>query len=85
MVHNGIVTNYKDIRVYLSQRGHEFESDTDTEVIAKLVKHIYHSTEENQVGKKSKCINCIITLESGVPGAGGADLPTAGGSLRSGV
>ena len=45
VVHNGIITNYKDIKVFLTQRGHIFESDTDTEVIAKLVKHIYHQTE----------------------------------------
>ena len=45
VVHNGIITNYKDIKVFLTQKGHNFESDTDTEVIAKLVRHIYHKTE----------------------------------------
>ena len=39
VVHNGIITNYKDIKVFLSNRGHSFESDTDTEVIAKLVRY----------------------------------------------
>ena len=38
VVHNGIITNYKDIKVFLVQRGHTFESETDTEVIAKLVR-----------------------------------------------
>ena len=38
LVHNGIITNYKDIKVFLVQRGHTFESETDTEVIAKLVR-----------------------------------------------
>ena len=46
VVHNGIITNYKDIKVFLIQRGHAFESETDTEVIAKLVRHIYHSSQE---------------------------------------
>ena len=46
VVHNGIITNYKDIKVFLVQRGHTFESETDTEVIAKLVRHIYHSSQE---------------------------------------
>ncbi|XP_014244605.1 glutamine--fructose-6-phosphate aminotransferase [isomerizing] 2-like isoform X3 [Cimex lectularius] len=41
VVHNGIVTNYKDIKVFLSKKGYTFESDTDTEIIAKLVHHIY--------------------------------------------
>ncbi|CAL8090959.1 unnamed protein product [Orchesella dallaii] len=41
LVHNGIITNYKDVKVFLMQKGHSFESDTDTEVIAKLLGHIY--------------------------------------------
>lgn len=40
VVHNGIITNYKDIKQFLESKGHKFESDTDTEIIAKLVKHI---------------------------------------------
>jgi len=40
VVHNGIITNYKDIKRFLETKGHKFESDTDTEIIAKLVKHI---------------------------------------------
>jgi glucosamine--fructose-6-phosphate aminotransferase (isomerizing) len=41
LVHNGIITNYKDIKLFLMQKGHRFESDTDTEVVAKLMSHIY--------------------------------------------
>lgn len=41
VVHNGIVTNYKEVKVFLQNKGYHFESDTDTEVIAKLVHHIY--------------------------------------------
>ena len=48
MVHNGIITNYKDIKVFLSQRGVSFESETDTEVIAKLVRHIHHSCDDRE-------------------------------------
>eukprot|EP00088_Acartia_fossae_P025381 TRINITY_DN261_c0_g1_i4.p1 TRINITY_DN261_c0_g1~~TRINITY_DN261_c0_g1_i4.p1 ORF type:complete len:694 (-),score=222.96 TRINITY_DN261_c0_g1_i4:369-2450(-) len=40
VVHNGIITNYKDIKQFLESKGHKFESDTDTEAIAKLIKHI---------------------------------------------
>jgi len=39
--HNGIVTNYKDIKQYLENKGYEFESETDTEIIAKLIGHIH--------------------------------------------
>lgn len=41
VIHNGIVTNYKDVKAFLVNKGHVFESETDTEVIAKLIKHIY--------------------------------------------
>ncbi|KAH8382939.1 hypothetical protein KR009_005967 [Drosophila setifemur] len=41
VVHNGIITNYKDVKTLLVKRGYEFESDTDTEVIAKLVHHLW--------------------------------------------
>jgi hypothetical protein len=32
VVHNGILTNYKEIKGYLERKGHKFESETDTEV-----------------------------------------------------
>ncbi|XP_055384026.1 glutamine--fructose-6-phosphate aminotransferase [isomerizing] 2 isoform X2 [Condylostylus longicornis] len=41
VVHNGIITNYKDVKTFLENHGYSFESDTDTEVIAKLVHHIW--------------------------------------------
>ncbi len=41
VVHNGIITNYKDIKTFLITKGYTFESDTDTEVIAKLVDHMH--------------------------------------------
>lgn len=41
VVHNGIITNYREIKEYLKRKGHKFESETDTEVIAKLTQHIH--------------------------------------------
>lgn len=41
-MHNGIVTNYSEIKAYLQSKGFQFESDTDTEAIVKLVHHIYN-------------------------------------------
>jgi len=41
VVHNGIITNYKEVKVFLQKKGYSFESDTDTEIIAKLVHHLY--------------------------------------------
>jgi glutamine---fructose-6-phosphate transaminase (isomerizing) len=37
VVHNGIVENYADLRDRLRVQGHEFTSETDTEVIAHLI------------------------------------------------
>jgi glucosamine--fructose-6-phosphate aminotransferase (isomerizing) len=39
LVHNGIVENYGDLKTRLRARGHEFLSETDTEVLAHLVGH----------------------------------------------
>ncbi|XP_013402660.1 glutamine--fructose-6-phosphate aminotransferase [isomerizing] 2 isoform X3 [Lingula anatina] len=46
VIHNGIITNYKDIKTFLEKKGHVFESETDTETIAKLIKHIYDTKNE---------------------------------------
>ena len=37
VVHNGIIENYGALRTLLKQQGHEFKSETDTEVLAHLV------------------------------------------------
>ncbi|WP_313696263.1 glutamine--fructose-6-phosphate transaminase (isomerizing) [Halorarum halobium] len=37
VVHNGIIENHETLREELRQRGHEFTSDTDTEVIPHLI------------------------------------------------
>ncbi|XP_067618312.1 glutamine--fructose-6-phosphate aminotransferase [isomerizing] 2 [Eurosta solidaginis] len=41
VVHNGIITNYKDVKRLLEKKGYVFESDTDTEAIAKLIHHLW--------------------------------------------
>ncbi|KAF8002231.1 hypothetical protein HF325_003196 [Metschnikowia pulcherrima] len=41
IVHNGIITNYRELKTLLLSKGYQFESETDTECIAKLFKHIY--------------------------------------------
>lgn len=43
VVHNGIITNYKDLKQFLEKKGYSFESETDTEVIAKLIKHLHET------------------------------------------
>ena len=41
VVHNGIITNYKELRLLLEGKGFKFETETDTECIAKLAKYLY--------------------------------------------
>ncbi|KAH9421851.1 Glucosamine--fructose-6-phosphate aminotransferase 1, partial [Dermatophagoides pteronyssinus] len=43
VVHNGILTNYKDIKKFLEKKNYTFESETDTEVIVKLLKHLHET------------------------------------------
>ncbi|XP_078285241.1 glutamine--fructose-6-phosphate aminotransferase [isomerizing] 1 [Rhinoraja longicauda] len=47
VIHNGIITNYKDLKKFLESKGYLFESDTDTESIAKLVKYMYDNREDD--------------------------------------
>ena len=41
VVHNGIIENYATLRRELSDAGHEYHSDTDSEVIAHLIEECY--------------------------------------------
>lgn len=41
IVHNGIIENYKQIKEFLVTKGYEFESETDTETVAKLLDFNY--------------------------------------------
>jgi glucosamine--fructose-6-phosphate aminotransferase (isomerizing) len=42
LVHNGIIENHDELRAELQQLGYVFQSQTDTEVIAHLVEHMYN-------------------------------------------
>jgi glucosamine--fructose-6-phosphate aminotransferase (isomerizing) len=42
LVHNGIIENHDELRDELQAKGFVFTSQTDTEVIAHLVAHLYH-------------------------------------------
>ncbi|MEQ4618925.1 MAG: glutamine--fructose-6-phosphate transaminase (isomerizing) [Corticimicrobacter sp.] len=41
LVHNGIIENHDELRAELTQIGYTFVSQTDTEVVAHLVDHLY--------------------------------------------
>ena len=42
VIHNGIIENYDSLKKMLSEKGHDFISDTDTEVLIHLIEDIKH-------------------------------------------
>ncbi|HEX7875993.1 MAG TPA: glutamine--fructose-6-phosphate transaminase (isomerizing) [Sphingobium sp.] len=53
LVHNGIIENFKPLREELQARGHRFDSETDTEVVAHLVSELVEqgATPQEAVAK----------------------------------
>lgn len=46
VVHNGIIENYKELKIELEAKGCKFRSQTDTEVVAHLVADIYGEVKD---------------------------------------
>jgi glutamine---fructose-6-phosphate transaminase (isomerizing) len=42
IIHNGIIENYLSLREELQAKGHQFRSETDTEVVAHLIEELYN-------------------------------------------
>lgn len=51
VVHNGIIENYLKLKKKLTDRGYEFLSETDTEVIAHLLDYYYHGNPLQAITK----------------------------------
>ena len=43
LIHNGIIENYKSLKMELMNKGYHFHSDTDTEVVIQLVQYMMDS------------------------------------------
>lgn len=63
VIHNGIITNYKELKKYLITKGYEFESETDTEVIPKLIKYVYDNRESDCITFSTLVERVIQQLE----------------------
>ena len=50
LVHNGIIENARALREWLTEKGHKFRSDTDTEVLAHLIEHFMNGSLVEAVG-----------------------------------
>ncbi|MBQ9093910.1 MAG: glutamine--fructose-6-phosphate transaminase (isomerizing) [Prevotella sp.] len=47
LVHNGIIENYATLREQLMERGYQFKSETDTEVLVQLIDYIMTTNDVN--------------------------------------
>lgn len=54
LVHNGIIENYAELKEKLKKQDYEFYSDTDTEVVTKLVDYYYKKYDHNVLEALSK-------------------------------
>lgn len=57
LVHNGIIENYSSIKQYLTEKGHKFSSETDTEVLTHLIGELYDGDLETAVQSALREIN----------------------------
>ncbi len=51
IVHNGIIENYRKIKTFLTEKGYVFESETDTESVAKLLDYYYTGNPIEAISK----------------------------------
>lgn len=59
VVHNGIIENYIRLRQLLTDRGYEFRSDTDTEVVAHLLDYYYNKYDKDPLTAVTKVIHRV--------------------------
>ena len=51
IVHNGIIENYNELKIFLIEKGYKFYSQTDTEVICNLLQYNYNGNVYSTIHK----------------------------------
>lgn len=46
LIHNGVIENFLALKTMLESKGHQFRSETDTEVLAHLIEEHYRATKD---------------------------------------
>jgi len=52
VVHNGIISNYRELKEGLIKKGHKFKSQTDSEVIAHLIEEELKRLDKSQISQE---------------------------------
>ncbi|MEX2380505.1 MAG: glutamine--fructose-6-phosphate transaminase (isomerizing), partial [Vicingaceae bacterium] len=60
IIHNGIIENYDALKKELTKRGHQFKSDTDTEVLIHLIEDIRKAEDCDMVKAVRIALNEVI-------------------------
>ena len=60
VVHNGIIENYASLKKHLEGRGIVFKSQTDTEVLANLIEHLYIEGDLNAEQAITSALNRVV-------------------------
>ena len=60
IIHNGIIENYSGLKSELQSKGYEFQSQTDTEVLANLIEHIYLTAKVSSEVAVKLALNKVI-------------------------
>lgn len=63
IVHNGTLNNANELRAELQSRGHVFRSQTDTEVIAKLIGEFYAQQPDDQQNVKEATARALARCD----------------------